>query len=229
MAEEDRSGHGPGARKETDPPASVPPPLVESPVLSTIGKRVYDDPQSDTTLYRVPFLNAAFAVSSLVLLVLTVWAIWQDYDREWKDYNYEWQSYQAEQYRSQLDAEQAKQLGPDFGVKAFNGTGPYCFESWTPRDQTVLVKHARYAWGPPIYKNAAAQVDRVVLEGLATHGDSDRTAEEIGVRELFTRALVPVVEQHGGELRYESEVGCGTTVTVSLPAGTGRLGVPSGA
>jgi peptide/nickel transport system substrate-binding protein len=61
-----------------------------------------------------------------------------------------------------IDADQARTLGPDFGVKAFNGTGPFCFESWTPRDQTVLVRHARYKWGPPIYKGQAAQVDRVV-------------------------------------------------------------------
>jgi peptide/nickel transport system substrate-binding protein len=61
-----------------------------------------------------------------------------------------------------VDAEQARQLGPDFGVKAFNGTGPFCFESWTPRDQTVLVRNPRYAWGPPIYKSAGAQVDRVI-------------------------------------------------------------------
>lgn len=61
-----------------------------------------------------------------------------------------------------VDAEQAKQIGPDFGVKAFNGTGPFCLESWTPRDQTVLVKNPRYTWGPPIYQSTAAQVDRVV-------------------------------------------------------------------
>jgi peptide/nickel transport system substrate-binding protein len=61
-----------------------------------------------------------------------------------------------------VDAEQAKQLGQDFGVKAFNGTGPFCLESWTPRDQTVLVKHAGYKWGPPIYGATAAQVDRVI-------------------------------------------------------------------
>lgn len=61
-----------------------------------------------------------------------------------------------------IDPEQAKTLGPDFGVKGFNGTGPYCFESWTPRDQTVLVKHAGYKWAPPIYKTATPQVDRIV-------------------------------------------------------------------
>ena len=50
-----------------------------------------------------------------------------------------------------INAEQAKQLGQDFGVKALDGTGPYCFESWTPRDQTVLVRNPHYQWGPAIY------------------------------------------------------------------------------
>ena len=55
-----------------------------------------------------------------------------------------------------LNVEQAKQLGADFGVKGFDGTGPYCFESWTPRDSTVLTKHAGYKWGPPIKASGVA-------------------------------------------------------------------------
>ncbi|MDB5489643.1 MAG: peptide transporter substrate-binding protein, partial [Reyranella sp.] len=43
--------------------------------------------------------------------------------------------YQMTQYfHTILNVEQTKQLGADFGVKGFDGTGPYCFESWTPRD-----------------------------------------------------------------------------------------------
>ena len=61
-----------------------------------------------------------------------------------------------------VNVEQAKQLGADFGVKGFDGTGPYCFESWTPRDSTVLTKHAGYKWGPPIYDYTEAQVDKVI-------------------------------------------------------------------
>jgi peptide/nickel transport system substrate-binding protein len=68
----------------------------------------------------------------------------------------------TQHFHTIIDPDQARTLGPDFGVKAFNGTGPFCFESWTPRDQTVLVKHAKYAWGPPIYKSGGAQVERVV-------------------------------------------------------------------
>lgn len=61
-----------------------------------------------------------------------------------------------------VNAEQAKQLGQDFGVKAIDGTGPFCFESWTPRDQLVLTRNPNYKWGPPIYADATPKVDRVV-------------------------------------------------------------------
>ena len=71
--------------------------------------------------------------------------------------------YQMTQYfHTIVNVEQARQLGADFGVKAFDGTGPFCLESWTPRDSTVLTKHAGYKWGPPIYDATEAQVDRVV-------------------------------------------------------------------
>ena len=72
--------------------------------------------------------------------------------------------YQMTQYfHTILNAEQAKQLGADFGVKGFDGTGPFCFESWTPRDSTVLTKHQGYKWGPPIYDGVTeAQVDKVI-------------------------------------------------------------------
>ena len=72
--------------------------------------------------------------------------------------------YQMTQYfHTVLNVDQAKQLGADFGVKGFDGTGPYCFESWTPRDSTVLTKHQGYKWGPPIYDGVTeAQVDKVI-------------------------------------------------------------------
>lgn len=87
---------------------SAPPSLVDSPVFTSLGKAAYDDPDSDTTLYRVPFLNASFAITSLVLLVLTIWAIWQDYDREWKGYQHEWFAYQEDFYTSQIENERAR-------------------------------------------------------------------------------------------------------------------------
>ena len=61
-----------------------------------------------------------------------------------------------------INIDQVKELGDDFGVKAFDGTGPYCFHSWEPRNQLVLKKHEGYNWGPSIYSNTEAQVDEVV-------------------------------------------------------------------
>ena len=68
----------------------------------------------------------------------------------------------AQHFHVIVNAEQARQLGQDFGVKALDGTGPFCFESWTPRDQTVLVRNPNYKWGPPIYADATPKVDRIV-------------------------------------------------------------------
>lgn len=71
--------------------------------------------------------------------------------------------YQMTQYfHTVLNVDQAKQLGADYGVKGFDGTGPFCFESWTPRDSTVLSKHAGYKWGPSFYDATEAQVDKVI-------------------------------------------------------------------
>ncbi|OZI37422.1 peptide ABC transporter substrate-binding protein [Bordetella genomosp. 10] len=61
-----------------------------------------------------------------------------------------------------INIDQVKALGKDFGVKAFDGTGPYCFVSWTPRDQVVLKRHEGYDWGPAIYKDPRPKVDRIV-------------------------------------------------------------------
>lgn len=71
--------------------------------------------------------------------------------------------YQMTQYfHTVLNIDQVKQLGADFGIKGIDATGPFCFESWTPRDQTVLTKHKGYKWGPSFYDATEAQVDRVV-------------------------------------------------------------------
>ena len=46
-----------------------------------------------------------------------------------------------------------------------NGTGPYCWESWNPRDRLTMTKHAGYAWGPAFYENKGeAQIDRLVWQ-----------------------------------------------------------------
>jgi len=61
-----------------------------------------------------------------------------------------------------IDRNTVERLGDNFGTQGFNGTGPFCWVSWTPRQELVLQKHPTYAWGPPIYQNPRPQVDRVI-------------------------------------------------------------------
>lgn len=65
-------------------------------------------------------------------------------------------------FASIVDEATVEKLGQNFGVQGFNGTGPYCWVSWTPRQELVLQRHPSYRWGPPIYQNPAPQVDRVI-------------------------------------------------------------------
>jgi peptide/nickel transport system substrate-binding protein len=54
-----------------------------------------------------------------------------------------------------INEDNVKALGQDFGVKGFDGTGPLCWESWEPRKDLVLKRHAAYKWGPTgVYKDA---------------------------------------------------------------------------
>ncbi len=54
-----------------------------------------------------------------------------------------------------INKDNVEALGADFGVKGFDGTGPLCWESWTPRKELVLKRHAAYKWGPTgMYKGA---------------------------------------------------------------------------
>jgi len=65
-----------------------------------------------------------------------------------------------------VDQNSVEKLGQNFGVQGFNGTGPYCWSSWTPRSDLVLDRHAGYKWGPPIYKNPEPQVAHVIFRVL---------------------------------------------------------------
>lgn len=52
-----------------------------------------------------------------------------------------------------INKENVEALGKDFGVKGIDGTGPFCFQSWEPRNQIIATRHDAYKWGPPLYKN----------------------------------------------------------------------------
>lgn len=62
-----------------------------------------------------------------------------------------------------LNRDNVEALGKDFGVKGMDGTGPFCWESWTPRTEMTLKRHDAYKWGPPIYANPGpARVEKIV-------------------------------------------------------------------
>ncbi|WP_210270049.1 ABC transporter substrate-binding protein [Aureimonas mangrovi] len=65
-------------------------------------------------------------------------------------------------FASVVDREAVEELGENFGVQGFGGTGPYCWNSWTPRQEVVLDKNPHYTWGPPAYENGTPQVERMV-------------------------------------------------------------------
>lgn len=65
-------------------------------------------------------------------------------------------------FMSIVDKHSVETLGDNFGVQGMNGTGPFCWVSWTPRGDFVMKKHEGYNWGPPVFKNPAPQVDRVI-------------------------------------------------------------------
>ena len=65
-------------------------------------------------------------------------------------------------FASVVDKATVEKIGPNFGVQGFNGTGPYCWSKWTPRQELVLKKNPHYSWGPPIYKDPKPQIDEIV-------------------------------------------------------------------
>lgn len=71
----------------------------------------------------------------------------------------------TQSFATVIDKAQVEKLGADFGVQGMNGTGPFCWESWNPRDKMTMTKHAGYKWGPGFYDNKGeAQVDRITWQ-----------------------------------------------------------------
>ena len=64
-----------------------------------------------------------------------------------------------------VNEENVKALGRDFGVKGIDGTGPFCFTSWEPRNQTVITRRPEYKWGPEFYQNRGpAKFEKIVFK-----------------------------------------------------------------
>ena len=63
-----------------------------------------------------------------------------------------------------INKESVETLGPDYGSKGVDGTGPWCFVSWQPRTEVILKRHDAYKWGPAMYKNPGpVKFERMVI------------------------------------------------------------------
>ena len=50
-------------------------------------------------------------------------------------------------------------------MKGIDGTGPFCFTSWEPRNQMVLTRRPEYKWGPEFYQNRGpAKFEKIVFK-----------------------------------------------------------------
>ena len=71
----------------------------------------------------------------------------------------------TQSFATVIDQDNVEALGADFGINGFNGTGPFCWEGWTPRNRMIMNKHDAYVWGPSFYENQGpAHLDRVVWQ-----------------------------------------------------------------
>jgi peptide/nickel transport system substrate-binding protein len=75
-----------------------------------------------------------------------------------------------------LNKEAVDKAGPDYGVSAVDGTGPFKFVSWTRNQKLVLARNDAYTWGSPMFQNAGpAYVDGVEIRIIPE--DTTRLAE----------------------------------------------------
>ncbi|MBV9833934.1 MAG: ABC transporter substrate-binding protein [Alphaproteobacteria bacterium] len=75
--------------------------------------------------------------------------------------------------------ESVEKNGKDYGTKAIDGTGPWCFDSWTPRTEIVLKRHDAYKWGPSMYQNKGpVKFERLSIKIIPE--DSARMAAMMG-------------------------------------------------
>lgn len=94
----------------------------------------------------------------------------------------------TQSFATVIDRDQVEALGKDFGVTAFNGTGPFCFQEWLPRDRLTMTRHEGYDWGPQFYTNhGAAHVERVVWQVVPE--ESTRTVAMITGQSQVTQYI----------------------------------------
>ncbi len=87
-----------------------------------------------------------------------------------------------------LNKEQVERLGADYAVKELDGTGPWCFVSWKPRNEVILRRHDAYRWGPSMYQNKGpVKFERMVIKTIPE--ESSRLAAMMSGQFDYTSAF----------------------------------------
>lgn len=87
-----------------------------------------------------------------------------------------------------INQDQVEQLGNDYAVKALDGTGPWCFVSWKPRNEVILRRNDAYRWGPSMYKNKGpVHFERMVIKIIPE--ESSRLAAMLSGQFDYTSAF----------------------------------------
>jgi peptide/nickel transport system substrate-binding protein len=87
-----------------------------------------------------------------------------------------------------INPEQVEQLGNDYAVKALDGTGPWCFVSWKPRNEVILRRNDAYNWGPSMYQNRGpVKFERMVIKIIPE--ESSRLAAMLSGQFDYTSAF----------------------------------------
>ncbi|HEY8610470.1 MAG TPA: ABC transporter substrate-binding protein [Roseomonas sp.] len=111
----------------------------------------------------------------------------------------------AQSFGAIIDKANVEAMGNDFGARGLNGTGPFRWGEWRPRDRFVLERNDAYRWGPVIYENRGpARVRQVIWQvipeesaivaAIQTGGDITYVAPEWAVEGLKRDPRLSVTE-----------------------------------
>jgi cytochrome c551/c552 len=163
------------------------------------------------TFWNIPRLNKIFAVSAVLLLAVTGWAIWQDYDRQWRQPQQEGRVWEAalveERIQRELTEEQRQQLAALEQQKA-------AMEARIEREDEEYIRLSRQLQQTEDdrsklefrYNTLIADVNvmEAQLQDAITAGDRDRI-RRIQERMQEPRARTDEMSEELGRLTQEGE------------------------
>lgn len=117
-------------------------------------------------------------------------------------------------FSAMLNKRFVEEAGADYGTLKVDGTGPFKFESWSPRAEATFTRFDKYTWGPPSYDNAGpVHIDKLVMRIIPE--DTTRVLElqsggihltpelpENDAKNLESSNDIEVIQGKGGSTTY---------------------------